>query len=215
VRLDGRDIARMSETERARSLGFVFQEHNIHFPYHVAEVVQMGRSPHLGFLAMPSRKDMEMASRSLEMVGMAGLAEQRYTEISGGERQLVLIARALTQQPRALLLDEPTSHLDFGNQMLILDTIRQLALDENLAVIMATHFPDHALLASNKVVLMKDGHFMAAGLPEEVITEENLKRLYGVDVRVLPVNQGAFGRASAVVPLLSRRRNGMPMKAEE
>lgn len=200
--LDGREAASLSETDRARLVGFVFQEHTVHFPYSVLDIAQMGRAPHLGFFATPSSQDARIALRALETVGIVHLQAQRYTEISGGERQLALIARALAQGPEVLLLDEPTSHLDFGNQLLILETIHRLARDEGMAIMMATHFPDHALLASNQVVLMKAGGFIAAGLPQQVITEENLRRLYGVSVKVIGVDGGA-SRRSAVVPMLN------------
>ncbi len=200
--LNGREAAFLSETERARLVGFVFQEHTVHFPYSVLDIAQMGRAPHLGFFATPSLQDARIALRALETVGIAHLQDQRYTEISGGERQLALIARALAQEPEVLLLDEPTSHLDFGNQILILETINRLAHDEGMAIMMATHFPDHALLASSQAVLMKAGGFIAAGLPQQVITEENLQRLYGVSVKVVGVD-GRASRRSAVVPMLS------------
>ncbi len=199
---NGREAASLSETDRARLVGFVFQEHTVHFPYSVLDIAQMGRAPHLDFFASPSPKDRRIALQALEMVGIAHLQYQRYTEISGGERQLALIARALAQEPEVLLLDEPTAHLDFGNQLLILETINRLARDEGMAIMMATHFPDHALLASNQVVLMKAGGFMVAGLPQQVITEENLHRLYGVSVRVIGVDSRA-GQRSAVVPMLN------------
>ena len=203
VWIDGRDAASLDETERAQIMGFVFQEHNILFSYPVIEIVCMGRAPHLGFLSSPSRRDMEIAERALETVGIAHLRDTRYTEISGGERQLVLIARALAQEPMVLLLDEPTSHLDFGNQMLILETIVRLAQERGLTVIMATHFPNHALLASNRVALMKDGGFVAVGWPERVITTSNLKELYGVDVEIVSTDHGTGKRAKAVVPVFS------------
>jgi iron complex transport system ATP-binding protein len=201
--LNGQRMSTLSETERARVMGFVFQEHTIQFPYPVLEIVQMGRAPHLSFLSSPSKKDQEVAEQALETVGIAHLRDKRYTEISGGERQLALIARALAQEPQILLLDEPTSHLDFGNQMLILETIGRLAQEKHIAVIMATHFPDHALLSSNKVVLMKNGGFMAMGLPEQVITRENLKKLYGVEVEIVSTSNRNGGQAKAVVPLLN------------
>lgn len=202
VKLEGRDLLALSETERARRLGFVFQEHSIHFSYSVSQVVQMGRAPHLGFLAVPSKKDMEIVDEALETVGIAHLCDRPYTDISGGERQLTLIARALAQKPRVLLLDEPTSHLDFGNQMLILATVSRLARKSGLAVIMTTHFPDHALLVSNKVALMRRGSFAAVGQPQDVITEANMRTLYGIDVHIIDVDREASGRARAVVPLL-------------
>lgn len=213
VLLDGRDLMGMSEVERARQLGFVFQEHDIHFPYSVSQIVQMGRAPHLGFFSVPSRQDMQIVADALAVVGIAHLQERRYTEISGGERQLALIARALAQQPGVLLLDEPTSHLDFGNQMLILETVGELARGSGLAVIMATHFPDHALLISNKVALMHGGRFAATGRPQDVISEDSLKALYGVDVQIIAVDHQASGRTRAVVPFLGGRTRAGDVQA--
>lgn len=203
VLVDGRDMALLGEVERARIMGFVFQEHNVLFPYTVLDVVRMGRAPHLGLFAVPSKRDTQVADEAIEIVGIAALRLKRYTEISGGERQLVLIARALAQEPTILLLDEPTSHLDFGNQTLILETIRRLTQQRGLAVLMATHVPDHALFIASQVALMKAGGFLASGTPHEVVTEENLRALYGIDVRIVAVS-GADGTATvhSAVPLL-------------
>lgn len=206
LRLNGRDMSRINDRERARVMGFVFQEHRILFPYSVLEVVRMGRAAHLALFSSPSQKDTGIAEKALETVGLIHLRDERYTGISGGERQLVLIARALAQEPSVLLLDEPTSHLDFGNQMLILEIISHLAQGSGLAILMATHFPDHALLASNKAVLMKDGGFIDCGPPELVITESNLKMLYGIDVKVVPGGNGTGKQVRIVVPLLRRER---------
>jgi iron complex transport system ATP-binding protein len=201
--LRGRELDTLDERDRARVMGFVFQEHSSPFPYSVLETVVMGRAPHLAFLASPAPRDLEMAEQALVTVGMHHLRDQRYTEISGGERQLVLIARALAQEPALLLLDEPTSHLDYGHQMLVLQTIHRLAVERRLTVIMATHFPDHALLIANRVAMMKEGRFMAVGAPGEVVTEGNLERLYGVPVRIVAIEEdGSGGGRRAVVPLL-------------
>ena len=189
--------------KRARIMGFVFQEHNVLFPYSVQDVVNMGRAPYLGIFAAPSKTDERIAGEALDLVGIGHLSERRYTEISGGERQLALIARALTQEPSILLLDEPTSHLDFGNQVLILNTIGRLARERRLTVVMATHFPNHALLTSNRVALMKDGGFMTVAHPERAITEETLRTLYGVDVRVMSFDNGAGRQTRAVIPVLA------------
>jgi iron complex transport system ATP-binding protein len=203
--LNNRRADALSETGRARLMGFVFQEHTIQFPYSVLDIVLMGRAPHLSFLASPSKRDRQIAERVLETVGIAHLRDNRYTEISGGERQLALIARALAQEPQILLLDEPTSHLDFGNQMLILETITRLVHEKRIAVIMATHFPNHALLTSTNVLLMRDGGFMAEGSPEEVITGSHLKTLYGVDVEVVSVGNSRGREGRVIVPLMNTR----------
>lgn len=211
IRLNGQELGALDETARARVMGFVFQEHPALFPYTVLEMVVMGRAPHLGFLASPSRRDLEIAEQALARVGMAHLRHQRYTEISGGERQLVLVARALAQEPAILLLDEPTSHLDYGHQMSVLQTIRGLVEMQALTVLMATHSPDHALLIANRVALMKEGRFIATGAPDEVISEENLQALYGVRVKITTVeNDGSGPARRAVVPLLRLPAAGRP-----
>jgi len=208
VLLDDQDLTALDETHRAQIMGFVFQEHTVLFPYTVLEVVRMGRAPHLGLFAVPSARDTEIALQAIETVGLRALAHERYTQISGGERQLALVARALAQEPQVLLLDEPTSHLDFGNQMLVLETIRQLAGERGLAVLMATHAPDHALFVADRVALMKGGGFLAVGVPGEVMTEENLRTIYRIDVRVVTVDgdDGApLARAAVALPGGTRR----------
>lgn len=162
----------------------------------------MGRTPHLGFLGLPSRRDIEIAEQALDTVGCAHLKDNRYTEISGGERQLVLIARALAQDPAILLLDEPTSHLDFGNQMLLLTIVERLAREKKLAVLMSTHFPDHALLVADHVYLMNEGRFVAQGRPCETITADHLRTLYNIDVRIVSVEGDGNAAQQVAVPLL-------------
>ncbi len=180
---NGTDINTMSPVEIARKVGFVFQEHSAPFPFSVTEVVRMGRAPHLGFFSSPSKRDTEITMEALEMVGMAHLKDKPYTQISGGERQLVLIARTLAQKPDVIVMDEPTSHLDFKNQTLVLQMVSKM-VDNGLSVIMSTHLPNHALLLSGKVALMRNGGFYAVGAPSEVISEDNLKATYDVDVKI-------------------------------
>jgi iron complex transport system ATP-binding protein len=157
---------------------------------------------------VPSQRDTEIALQALATVGLQALARERYTQISGGERQLALIARALAQEPQVLLLDEPTSHLDFGNQMLVLETVRRLAGERGLTVLMATHAPDHALFVADRVALMKGGGFLAVGPPGQVMTEDNLRVLYRIDIRMVTVagDDGAtLARAAVALPGGARR----------
>jgi iron complex transport system ATP-binding protein len=189
VYLGGRDIHTMSVVDVARYIGFVFQEHSAPFPFSVLEVARMGRTPYLGFFESPSAKDTLVAEQALDMVGMIHYRDKPYTQISGGERQLVLIARTLTQEPEIVLLDEPTSHLDFKNQTLVLRMINRLA-ESGMTVIMTSHLPNHALLYSSKVALMNMGSFMAIGSPETIVNEENLKAVYSMDVKILEVAAG-------------------------
>lgn len=183
ILIAGRNVISMTVTEIARRMGYVFQEHSALFPYNSLEVVRMGRTPHLGLLDSPSKKDTEMALNIMTEMGISHLADKRYTNISGGERQLVLIARTLCQEPDIILLDEPTSHLDFKNQALVLDTISRLS-KRGLTIIMTSHFPNHAWLISSRVAMMNHKGFIAIGPASEVMTEQKLSQTYGIRVQV-------------------------------
>jgi iron complex transport system ATP-binding protein len=184
IMIDGIDVRTLGVKEIARKIGYVFQEHSIPFPYSVLEIIRMGRAPYLGIFEGPSTADTRIAQRIMASLGISLLANKRYTEISGGERQLVLIARTLCQEPDVILLDEPTSHLDLKNQAVVLKTVKQLS-EEGLTIIITTHFPNHAWLFTGKAVLMNEGKFVAVGAAAEVMTEENLSGVYGIRVRVI------------------------------
>lgn len=183
IRLHGENIGSLPHRDVAKVVGYVPQAHEIVFPFPVREFVLMGRAPHLGLFASPGRDDYAKADKALNLVGIERIADKPVNEISGGEYQLAMIARALAQEPEILLLDEPTSHLDFGNQIRVLEIIDRLAR-EGISVIMSSHFPDHAFLSSDNVAIMQHGSFIAYGPAEDVVTEENLKRTYGVDVSI-------------------------------
>ncbi|MFZ6017821.1 MAG: ABC transporter ATP-binding protein [Nitrospirota bacterium] len=183
-----KDISNLSFGERAKMLAMVPQEHEPPFPYSVLDVVLMGRVSRVGIFSSPSKEDYLMAEKSIETVGISNLQEKAYTKISGGERQLVLIARALAQGSTILLLDEPTSHLDFRNQVLVLKKVREIAREKGLTVLMTLHDPNLAMLFSDKVVMINDGHVVSKGTPQIVITEDNLKKIYGIDVTVINWN---------------------------
>jgi iron complex transport system ATP-binding protein len=189
INLDGRSLFALSQKERAIKIGYVPQSHTPPFPFSVLQVVLMGRTAHLGLYASPSKKDTEVAEMALEELGISFLRDRVYTEISGGERQMVLIARALVQEPEVLFMDEPTSNLDFGNQIRVLNQIRRLAAS-GLGIVMTTHFPDHAFLCSSKVVLMQRGYLYKYGTAEEIITEKNLRSAYGIDVCITDTTAG-------------------------
>lgn len=188
VLLDGTNIKHWTSAQIARVIGYIPQMHTPPFPFQVLDVVLMGRTAHIKPFASPSPKDVKIAERALEMLSISYLRDRIYTEISGGERQLVLIARALAQEPKILIMDEPTSSLDFGNQIKVLSHIKQLA-GLNLAVLMSCHFPEHAFLYSTRVVLLNEGRILHSGTPDEAITAERLKILYGVEVEILTVRR--------------------------
>jgi iron complex transport system ATP-binding protein len=187
--MNDRDISRLSQAEIARSIGYVPQMHQPAFPFSVLDAVLVGRAPHLGLLSSPRARDTRIAEEALETMGISHLRDKPYTQISGGERQLVVFARVLAQQPALLLLDEPTSHLDFGNQVRLLRIVQRLSYT-GLPIIMTSHFPDHAFLVSNKVALMQKGRFIAIGTPEGVITDYNLEKVYDIRVKVIDIEAG-------------------------
>ncbi len=199
VLLDGKNIKNWSSAQIARVVGYIPQMHTPPFPFQVLDVVLMGRTAHIKPFASPAPKDIKIAEGVLEMLGISYLRNRIYTEISGGERQLVLIARALAQEPRVLIMDEPTASLDFGNQIKVLSQVNQLArLD--IAVLMSCHFPEHAFIYSNRVVLLNEGKILHSGIPDESITSERLKILYGVEVDIVTVKNRMNQNLQVCIP---------------
>lgn len=186
VTLDKDNLSGYSTRQRASVLGYVPQEHSLPFAYKVKDVVLMARSVHLKLFASPSKEDIRIAEEALDQLQISWLGNELYTEISGGERQLVLIARALAQKPKILILDEPTANLDFGNQVRVLKTIKDLR-SSGLGMLMTTHSPDHAFLCGSHVALLHHGRLLASGTPEAVLTAEQLSKTYGVPLRVMAV----------------------------
>lgn len=201
VYLDDQDIKGWSRRRLARAVGYVPQAHTAYFPFSVLETVLMGRTAHLRLFATPSPHDVAIADQALATLNIAHLREAIYTRISGGERQLALIARALAQEPRILIMDEPTASLDFGNQMLVLDQVRRLA-ERGIGIILSTHDPDHAFLCARRVAMLHQGRVIRLGAPPEVITAESLRLIYGVDVEVVTLPT-APKAAHVCVPRLS------------
>jgi len=188
VLIDNSDISTLGFKDRIKHFAVVPQHHEPPFPYSVLEVVVMGRTKHLGIFSSPTKKDFEVAEAILKDLGIYELKDIPYTNISGGERQLVLIARALAQDASVLLLDEPTSHLDFKNQILIMSKIKKLAQTKKIVVLVSLHDPNLALLFSDRLVLLKNGEVFAHGSVKEVINTDNLKRLYGLNIKILEIN---------------------------
>jgi iron complex transport system ATP-binding protein len=190
IHLDGNALQRLSRIEIARLAGYVPQEHAGYFAFTVREFVLMGRTAHLGAFSVPAKKDREVADRVLESLAISALAERPITEISGGERQLALLARALAQEPKVLVLDEPTAGLDFGNQVRVLERMSQLAAS-GIAILFSSHDPDHAFLCAQRALLLAQGRVLEIGAPAQVIRPDTLERLYGVSVQVLRLANGS------------------------
>ena len=195
----GTEINQIPLKERAKLLAYVPQKHNAVFDYKVIDVCAMGRAAYSGLFSSVSRKDLEIAMQSLEKMRIAHLAEKPYTQISSGEQQMVLIARALSQQAKILILDEPVTGLDYGNQIRLLKTLRDLSA-EGITCIKTTHYPEHALWTSGQAVFMRKGNVLASGATSEIVNSENLKAIYDTDIFVIsrPINENSV---STCVPI--------------
>lgn len=181
VRLDAAPLASLSRREVAHRLAYVPQAAPGGFAYAAREVVAMGRAARLPLLAAPGARDLALAEAALDRLGISHLADRPVTELSGGERQLVLIARALVQDARCLVLDEPTASLDFGNQALVLREVRALADRDRLAVLMTTHQPDHAFLLGDEAAMLHRGQLSGPAPAAELVTAPRLREAYGVE----------------------------------
>ena len=205
VMADGAAIDRWSRQSLARLFGYVPQAQLGFFPFTIREIVLMGRTARIGLFNTPSARDAEIAEELLRLLGIDNLADRAYTEVSGGERQLTLIARALAQEPQVLVMDEPTASLDFGNQVRVLSEIKTLA-GRGIAVILSTHDPDQAFLCAQRVALLHRGRLAHTGLPEEVITPAILRNVYGVDVEIVPIESSSGEKHLICLPSFARLR---------
>lgn len=201
VRLNGHDLYHIPSARRAQRVGLVPQMHLPVFAYTVRDVVMMGRTPHLRLFGTPGAHDRAIVDAAIEQVGLAALRNRPYTELSGGERQLTLIARGLAQQTEVLLLDEPAAHLDPRNQHRVLETVSQLA-GQNVSFVISSHNPNSALLYAHHVVVMKAGRIVADGRPAEVLTEPVLSAAYEMPVEVI------YNEKKAARAIMPRRANG-------
>ncbi len=184
IYVGSRNVRSMTPRELARMVAYVPQATTVVFPYQVLDMVIMGRSPHVNVMSVPSAEDVEIAREALARTGISHLEECLFSEISGGERQMVLIARALAQQSDILIMDEPTASLDYGNQTRILKIINELA-QQGYSIIMTSHFPNHAFLACNKVAIMNGGKILDIGSPDDIVTDSSLSELYSAEIRVV------------------------------
>lgn len=184
IRIDGQDIRHWKSAHLAKYMAYVSQYHVPPFPYQVKDVVLLGRVNSTGYFSQPKKEDFEIVENVMEDMGIRHLRDRSYTDISGGQRQLVMIARALAQQPHFLVLDEPTASLDYGNSVRVLKQICKLK-DLGYGVIMTTHNPDQAFLCDSKVALLQRDEPVKYGYAVDVIVEKNMRSAYGVDIDIV------------------------------
>lgn len=195
--LDGADVRGLPPREFRRRVGYVPQARPSAFVYTVAETVLLGRLPCMGAFASPSAEDERKAGEALELAGISHLKDRLCSRISGGEYQLVVLARALASEPELLILDEPESNLDFRNQARLLGIVASLCRERGMSALFSTHYPEHALELSGKSLLVMPGGATVFGASEEIVTEEHLREAFGVPVILRRFE--AFGRERTAV----------------
>ncbi|MDO9536809.1 MAG: ABC transporter ATP-binding protein [Thermoplasmata archaeon] len=184
VLIDGENISGLDRREIARNIGVVPQSSTIHFPFTVFDIVLMGRTPHLGRLDRETSKDLEIAKNAMTITNTLHLTDRPIDEVSGGERQRVIIARALAQEPKILLLDEPTLHLDINHQLEIIELIKRLARKNRLIAVLVSHDLNLANRYSDRLILLRSGRIFSIGKPEDVVTKENIREVYNIEVDI-------------------------------
>jgi len=199
IRLGGIDLFGIPPEDRAKKIGLIPQTHIPAFAYTVREMVLMGRAPHLGLFDSPRRADYEIADQALESVQLTHLRDRPYTELSGGERQLVMIARGLAQQCPIMLMDEPDAHLDPQNQHRVLELVAQLS-GQDVSFVIASHSPNNALFYADRVLLMKEGTSLAYGKAADILTEPLLSAAYDLDMAVIGEQDEEIHIPRAIIP---------------
>ncbi len=190
IELLGRELGEYSRKDIARHISYMPQIHGISFPYTVRDFVLMGRMAYTGTFGSPGKEDYDACSLAMKKAGVLAYADKAYSSLSGGELRLALLARALCQQAEIIMMDEPTAHLDFRNEMLFIDRIAELAGSGEASVVMSTHSPNHALMLESKglmveAILMKDGKVFISGKPSEVINSGSVSMVFGVESEII------------------------------
>ncbi|MBW2366868.1 MAG: ABC transporter ATP-binding protein [Deltaproteobacteria bacterium] len=198
VELFGRSFSSYARKALAKTLSFVGQVPPADLPFTVLQTVLMGRFPHLGVLGLATEKDVEMANQVLEISGISHLANRKLDQLSGGERQRVFIARALCQEPKLLILDEPTASLDLSHQLRIMDLMESLKKEKQLTIVMVSHDINLAAMYADRLLLMNDGQVVSIGKPWDVLTFDTLEETYGCTILVDESPMGKFPRITLV-----------------
>ena len=183
IKVDGQNMRKISAREMAKRIAYIPQSHYPSFNYTVFDMVLMGTTQQISVVSTPGKKQMERAEQALQRLEIEHLHDRDFSRISGGERQLTMIARALAQNAHILILDEPTTNLDFGNQIKVLTQIKSLAND-GYTIIQSTHNPDQTFLFSDRILALKDGIVLACGIPADIVSCELMQTLYDVDIEV-------------------------------
>ena len=183
VSINGTDISTMKPGQLSRCMAYIPQSHNPVFNFTVLDMVLMGTTSQVGRFSVPGKAQIKLAEAALERLNISHLRDRGCGQISGGERQLVLIARAIAQQAKILVMDEPSANLDFGNKLRVMRTVKSLT-EDGFTVIQSTHDPDQAYLYSDKILALYDGQVLAWGKPQDTVSNELISTLYGVDVEV-------------------------------
>lgn len=193
VCIDGRPVQDYRRSDLAKKVSYIPQAYQMTFPYTVLDLVLMGRTPHLNDMNRPSPRDYEKVMEAVSSLGIEDLLDRTCTQLSGGQLQMAMLARAIAQEADFLLLDEPTSHLDFGKEM---ETLRILVKlhRRGVGILFTTHNPNHAFMVCDSVAIMDKGSFTCVGSPSEIVTEENLSRIYGTRVQIVPYGKGGAHR---------------------
>lgn len=183
--IDGKSLSEMKPSDVWSRIAYVPQSKGTALSYTAKEMVLMGRSTRLGLFAQPTKEDYKAAEEAMEQVGITRLADKQCSCMSGGELQMVLIARALCSNPEMLILDEPESNLDFKNQLIVLETIQRLAKEKNIAAIVNTHYPAHALKIADKALLLNYDGSSQFGEVSDIVNEHNMEKAFNVEVKIV------------------------------
>ncbi len=198
LKILGNPLRQYTRKTLAKTLAVVPQMHQSDFPFTVAEIVIMGRTPHLGILGLARKKDLESAAQAMAFTGVDKLADRKIDQLSGGERQRVFIARAICQEPKIMLLDEPTASLDLAHQVRVMDLMKKLKNEMGITVIMVSHDINLASMYGDRLLLLKEGRIIRMGVPEDVITRKTLEEVYGCSLLVDQSPSGKFQRVTLV-----------------
>ena len=205
IRIDGRETSRLTPRELANLIAYIPQHHTPIFSYTVLDVVVMGRAAHFSPFDAPKSVDREAAFAALEKVNALHLANRKYTALSGGQRQLALIARAICQSAKVFVMDEPEASLDYANHQLLMEVVADLAA-KGYCVVLSTHSPEHPASTGSKVLLMKEGCVVGFGSPGDIITPENLELAYGIPMDVVTVRDRYGTERSVCLPVKQQNR---------